>query len=135
MIGFLLLTSVQEDNSVSRPDHVVLCCRCLQKISDVVAGSEHSRTTGQNETADHGIGLSRVDRIAHGEIHFLRQRVLFFWTPHRNRACGLLVGNDDVLGHGSSLTRSARLWRVREAAAALADEMLKDYSFHPKPPP
>src|SRR5216684_1428537 len=91
-MGLLLFTS-------DRRKMTEFCGRRLQKISDIVARGEHPRTTGYDETANFGIGLRRVDRIAHRMIHFLRQRILLFRSSHGNRAGGAFVGNNDVLGH------------------------------------
>jgi hypothetical protein len=66
-----------EDNGVSRPCHVVTCRRGLQEISDIIASGEHPRAAGNDETADRRFGLRRGNRVAHREVHFLRQGVLF----------------------------------------------------------
>jgi hypothetical protein len=86
----------------------------LEKILKVVARREHARATGDDDAADRRIILRGVDRVAHGAIHVLRDRIFLFGPPQRDHARGVFVGDYEVPGHDHILETNGkrRDWRV-----------------------
>jgi hypothetical protein len=85
---------LQKNNGILRPRHIVCRGGRLQEIRDIVAGGEDAGSTGNDETADRGIGLRRIGCVAHGDVR-----------PHRDCVRLIFIRDDDVLGHGISRIR------------------------------
>src|SRR6202790_1575165 len=84
-----------------------------QKFLNVVAGGKHARAAGDDEAADLWIVLRGVDRVAHGAIHFLGDRVLLFGPPQLDHPRRGFVGDYQVPGHGAVLEASGKGYRWR----------------------
>ena len=77
------------------------------------------------------IVLRGVDRIAHGAIHVLRDRVLLFGPPQPDHPRRVFVGDYQMIGHGTVLERGEALRLASYAHAILHDPLTRPKPLRP----
>src|SRR5712671_5970521 len=88
----------------------------LQEVLEIVTSGKYTRAAGDDDAADRRIVLRGIDRLAHGAIHFLRDRVLLFRPPQLDHAGCVFVGDYQMSGHAAVLATSGKgcRWRLFE---------------------
>src|SRR4051794_39188813 len=66
----------------------------LEKVFKIVPWGKYAGTAGDDHAANVRIVLSGVDRLAHGAIHLLGDRVFLFGAAQSDDACLIFIGDD-----------------------------------------